>query len=149
MRRTFLTLALSTLVALPALAQGGGQGGGMRGPMGPPQSGQGIFQGITLTETQQKQVDSIWKAYEPQRTEQMEKMRAMRDAGTRPDSATRAEMMAKRQAHWGDMRTVLTPEQQKVFDKNSIEMRDRMRGMMGGPGGPGQGQGQGQGPPNK
>ncbi|HEX5634194.1 MAG TPA: Spy/CpxP family protein refolding chaperone [Gemmatimonadales bacterium] len=137
MRRTLLTLALSTLVALPAMAQGG-PGGGMRGPMGPPQSGQGIFQGITLTETQQQKVDSIWKAYEPQRNEQMEKMRAMRDAGTRPDSATRAEMMAKRQAHWGDMRTVLTPEQQKVFDKNSAEMRERMRGMGGG-----QGQGQG------
>lgn len=138
MRNHILTLALSALLAAPALAQGG-PGGGMRGPMGPPQSGQGMFQGITLTADQQKQVDSIWKSYEPVRTEQQEKMRAMRDAGTMPDSATRAQMMAMRDAHWGHMRSVLTPEQQKVFDKNTAEMRERMRGMgMGrGPGGPG------------
>jgi Spy/CpxP family protein refolding chaperone len=141
MRRSLLALACSALLVTPALAQGpGAGGGGMRGPMGPPQSGQGIFQGITLTADQQKKVDSVWKAYEPVRQEQQEKMRAMRDAGTMPDSATRVQMMAMRAAHWGDMRTTLTPEQQKVFDKNTAEMKERMGGMMrgqgAGPGGP-------------
>jgi Spy/CpxP family protein refolding chaperone len=134
MRRSLLALACSALLVTPALAQGPGPGGGMRGPMGPPQSGQGIFEGITLTTDQQKKVDSVWKAYEPVRQQQQEKMRAMRDAGTMPDSATRAQMMAMRQAHWGDIRQLLTAEQQKVFDKNTAEMRERMGGMMRGQG---------------
>ncbi len=145
MRRGILVAGMMALLAIPAAAQqGGGQGQGP-GRMGPPQSGRGIFQDISLTADQQKKVDSIWTAYAPVRDE----MRAKMQPGQMPDSATRVQMMGMRKAHQGDMRTVLTPEQQKVFDKNAAEMEKRGLGMGGGMGGgmgPGPGPGAG-GPP--
>jgi Spy/CpxP family protein refolding chaperone len=128
MRRTFLLAGLLVLLASPAVAQGGGGGGGNR--MGPPKSGQGLLQDITLTADQQKQVDSIWKSNEPMR----EQMRAQMQSGQQPDSAARAHMMTMRDQQTKAYRAVLTPDQAKVFDKNVAEMRERMRSM-GGPGG--------------
>lgn len=136
MRRGILVAGMMALLAIPAAAQqGGGQGQGP-GRMGPPQSGQGMFQDIALTADQQKKVDSIWTAYAPVR----EEMRGKMQPGQMPDSATRTQMMGMRKAHQGTMRTVLTPEQQKVFDKNVAEMEKRGMGMGGGMGpGPGAG----------
>jgi Spy/CpxP family protein refolding chaperone len=127
-------LVLAVFTTGPALAQGGqGQG---RGMMEAPKSGEGVLKGITLTADQQKKVDSIWKATEPMRMAQMEKMRAMRESGTRPDSATMAAMRAQRQVHVKEYRSLLTADQQKVFDKNLAEMRERKGGRGAGPGGP-------------
>ena len=47
--------------------------------------------------------------------------------GTPPDSATRAKGMEVRQKQYAAVRTVLTADQQKVFDKNLEEMRNRPR----------------------
>lgn len=136
MRRAIVVAGLMAVLALPAAAQQGGGMGPGPGRMGPPKSGQGMFQGITLTAEQQKKVDSIWTAYAPVR----EEMRAKMQPGQMPDSAMRTQMMGMRKAHQGDMRTVLTPEQQKVFDKNAAEMEKRGMGMGGGMGpGPGPG----------
>ena len=134
MRRGILVAGMMALLAIPAAAQQGGGKGPGPGPgrMGPPQSGQGMFQDITLTADQQKKVDSIWTAYAPVR----EEMRAKMQPGQMPDSATRTQMMGMRKAHQGDMRTVLTAEQQKVFDKNVAEMEKRGMGMGGGMGPP-------------
>jgi Spy/CpxP family protein refolding chaperone len=133
MRRTFLLAGLLVLLAAPASAQGGGGGGMGRGRMmGPPQSGQGLLQGITLNADQQKKFDSIYNSNSAMR----EKARAMMESGQRPDSATRAQMMAQRDASQKAYRAALTPDQQKIFDKNIAEMQERMRSM-GGPGGPG------------
>ena len=129
MRRIFFLSGLLILLATPAFAQGGGGGGG--GRMGPPKSGQGILQGITLTADQQTQVDSIWKANEPMR----EQMRSQMKPGETPDSAMRAHMMAMRDQQTKAYRAVLTPDQAKTFDKNIAEMRERMRSM-GDPSGP-------------
>jgi Spy/CpxP family protein refolding chaperone len=87
---------------------GGGRGGRMM---------TALFQGITLTDAQQKQVDSIRSAYQPQ----------MQSAGS--DRSARREVMQKQMT---DFRTILTPEQQTTFDKNMADMRSRM----GGGGGP-------------
>ena len=134
MRRTFLLAGLLAVLATPAFAQGGG-GGGQMNRMGPPQSGQGLLQGITLSADQQKKVDSIFKANEPMR----EQMRAQMQSANGPDSTMRAHMMAMRDQQLKAYRGVLTADQQKVFDKNVAEMRERMRGMgapAGGTGGP-------------
>lgn len=133
MRRTFLLAGLLAVLAAPAFAQGGGGMGG--GHMGPPKSGQGLLQGITLTADQQKKVDSIFESNAP--------MRAQMQAGG--DSASRARMMPMRDEQMKAYRSVLTAAQQKVFDKNVAEMSGRMHGM-GGPGGPPSGAG---GPPPK
>ena len=111
-------VALAGMVALAApaaYAQGGGGGGG---------GGQGrgmqmLMNGITLTDKQKASVDSIESAYRAQ-------MPAMQQ-GQRPDSATRAKMMETRQKEYADIKKVLTTDQQKTFDKNMEEMRNRPR----------------------
>ena len=107
-------VALAGMVALAApaaYAQGGGGGGQGRGM-------QRLMQGITLTATQQASVDSIEKAYQSQ-------MPPMQQ-GQRPDSATMAKMREVRQKEYADVRKVLTPDQQKTFDKNIEDMRAQM-----------------------
>ena len=146
MTRSFLVAVRVLALAAPLAAQGGGggrgPGRGMGGEMGPPRSGQGLLKGITLTDAQQKLVDSLYKVNEPIRAQMMENMRKQRESGQRPDSAQMAAMRTIRDAHQKQYRDILTPEQQPVFDQNVAEMQKRMQermrgGGMGGPGGPG------------
>ncbi len=126
LRLALASLALAALAASPAIAQappGGGRGG--MGQGGPNRRMQMLFNGITLTAQQQAKVDSIEAAYRP-------RMQALFTPGQRPDSAGRARMADLRKQENADLRGVLTPEQQTVFDKNVANMP-----MMGGPrGGP-------------
>jgi len=106
-------VALAGMVALAAPAAfaqggGGGQGGQGRGM-------QRLMQGITLDAKQQASVDSIQKAFRAQ-------MPPMQQ-GTPPDSATRAKGREIMQKEYAAVRNVLTPDQQKVFDKNLEDMR--------------------------
>jgi Spy/CpxP family protein refolding chaperone len=98
-------------LAPAAYAQGGGGQGGGRGM-------QMVMQGITLTDKQKTSVDSIQQAYRAQ-------MPAM-TPGTPPDSATRAKRMDVMQKQYAAIRSVLTADQQKVFDKNLEDMRANM-----------------------
>lgn len=86
----------------------------------------GLFAGIALSETQQKQVDSIRAAHEPVR----EAMRASRQPGRGHDSAHVQLRTAMQEQMGQSYRTVLTPSQQVVFDSNLARVR---------PGGQGQG----------
>jgi len=109
--RVFALLAALVAFAAPAAhAQGGGGGQGGRG-----RQMEMLMQGITLTDAQKASVDSIGQVYRAQ-------MPPMQQ-GTPPDSATRAKMMEVRQKQYVAVRAVLTPEQQKTFDKNLEEMR--------------------------
>ena len=109
------TLTLSALVAVSAaVAQaqpvakdpagqppaGGGRGQGGRGM-------QVLFEGITLTEAQQKSVDSLNTAFR-------EKMQAGGQGGDR-----RAMMEERTKA----IKAILTPEQAKTYDANVEKMR--------------------------
>lgn len=105
-------VALAGMVALAAPAAfaqgGGGQGRGM----------QMLMQGITLTDKQKASVDSIEAAYRAQMP--------ARTPGQQMDSTARAKMMETRQKQYADIRKVLTPDQQKTFDKNLEDMRANM-----------------------
>jgi Spy/CpxP family protein refolding chaperone len=81
-------------------AGGGGRGGRMMAA---------LFTGITLSDVQQKQVDSIRTVYRPQM-----------------QSAERDQRRSLMQKETADFRTVLTPDQQGTFDKNLADMRSRM-----------------------
>ncbi len=106
-------VGMMALAAPAAYAQGGGgQGGQGRGM-------QRLMQGITLDAKQQASVDSIQKAFRAQ-------MPPMQQ-GTPPDSATRAKGRAVMQKEYTAVRGVLTPDQQKVFDKNMEDMRSAMK----------------------
>ena len=112
--RVFALLAALVALAAPAAhAQGGGGGQGGRG-----RQMEMLMQGITLTDAQKASVDSIGQAYRAQ-------MPPMQQ-GTPPDSATRAKRMEIAQKQYAAIRTVLTPDQQKVFDKNLADMRAAM-----------------------
>ena len=111
-----LLAALVAFAAPAAYAQGGGGGGGGQGRGG--RQMEMLMQGITLTDAQKAQVDSITQAYRAQ-------MPPMQQ-GTPPDSATRAKRMEIAQKQYAAVRTVLTADQQKVFDKNLEDMRANM-----------------------
>ena len=110
------TLTLSALVAVsaavaeaqPVSKDPAGQppAGGGRGPGGG-RGMQALFEGITLTETQQKSVDSLSAAFR-------EKMQAGGQGGDR-----RAMMEERTKA----IKAILTPEQAKTYDANVEKMR--------------------------
>lgn len=103
--------AALVMVAVPAAAQGGqaGPGGGQG------RQNEMLFKDITLTDVQKAKVDSIQAAGR-------EAMRAQMQSGGMQDSTTRAAMMAMRAKQMADIRALLTPEQQTVFDKNVAAM---------------------------
>ena len=114
MKRIRFFAGLATLCALAAPAAyaqgGGGQGRGRQMEM--------LMQGITLSDAQKASVDSIGQVYRAQMPPTQQ--------GTPPDSATRAKRMEVMQKQVTAVRAVLTPEQQKVFDKNLEDMRANM-----------------------
>jgi Spy/CpxP family protein refolding chaperone len=110
---TVALLLLSTSVAAAQRPGGpGGQGFGQRRMSR-------LLQGITLTSDQQTQVDSIVAQYQTQ-------MPAF-TPGSPPDQATRDKMRAVLQQQDSTIRTVLTADQQKVWDANLAQMRSRRR----------------------
>lgn len=116
-----LTAAALVLVASTASAQGG-QGGMGQGGMGQG-GGQGmqqrqnemLFKGITLSDAQKAQVDSI-------QTKAREAQMALMQSGGMQDPTTREKMMEMRKQTNASIRAVLTAEQQAIFDKNLAEM---------------------------
>lgn len=97
---------------------GGPQGGpGMRGGRGMAM----LFEGITLTDAQQTKVDSISAKYRAER----QKMMPNGMGGGPPDDATRAKMMEMMTRQNAEIRAILAPDQQKIFDAN-VEKRKQM-----------------------
>ena len=119
MNRSWMSLAAALFVIAVAApqtqAQGGPPPGGQRGPG---RMMEMLMQGITLDDAQKAKVDSIQAKYqkemppftpgEPPAPEAMQKRR---------------ELMAKQQ---DEIRAILTADQQKVYDKNLADMRERM-----------------------
>ena len=107
-------VGMVALAAPAAYAQGGGGQGQGRGGRGMEM----LMQGITLTDAQKASVDSISQSFRAQ-------MPPMQQ-GTPPDSAARAKRMEVMQKQYAAVRTVLTADQQKVYDKNLEAMRANM-----------------------
>jgi Spy/CpxP family protein refolding chaperone len=75
-----------------------------------------LFKGITLSDAQKSQIDSI-------RTKYHESMESMRKS----NSGDRGQMRQLMQSQWTDMRNVLTSDQQTVFDDNMKQVKERMQ----------------------
>ena len=98
-------------------------------PAGGPPRGAGrmqamALQGITLTPAQQAKVDSITAATRAQ-------MPTM-TPGTPPSDADRAKMRSLSMASVQQVRAVLTPDQQKIYDTNVAAMQQQMQQRMQG-----------------
>ena len=79
-----------------------------------------ILEGITLTDAQKVQQKAIREKYAPQ----LESLRkAAQVSGTPMDQNKLREIQS---AQIAEIRTILAPEQQVIFDKNVTEMRARM-----------------------
>ena len=77
-----------------------------------------LLKGITLTADQQAKLDAMMAKHHTERE-------ATAPNGSRPDSASRAKMSAGMDKHYAEIRDILTADQQKVFDANAAEMKQR------------------------
>ena len=111
--------------------------------------GMPLLRGIQLSEAQREQARAIGQKYRPRMQELMKGVRperveraerAPRAERTRPDSAERAQrraemaermravqpqMEALRKQQEGELRAILTPEQQQTFDANLARRAER------------------------
>lgn len=78
--------------------------------------------GIELTDAQKIQLEAIQKKYQP---EMMNLRNEMMNGGDRAALMKKAAELREKSAK--DIRAILTPEQQVVFDKNLAEQRARMQ----------------------
>jgi Spy/CpxP family protein refolding chaperone len=142
--RTAIVGAAFLGVASVAGAQGpqggpGKEGHGEHGGPGMRRGGdQMLFEGITLTDAQQAEIQKIRDKYRAER----EALRPKGgpeggrpdggQGGGRPqlDDATRAKMDAIRTKLQSEYRAILTPAQQAIFDKNVAEMKSHMEQRM-------------------
>jgi periplasmic protein CpxP/Spy len=120
------TLAVALCAGMTSVAAAQGQpepkegqgemrrGGGMGGM---------LLKDITLTEAQKEQVKTIREKYVPK---QLELRKAVQATGSPPDEATRGKMMELQNEQSKEIRAILTPDQQKTFDHNLHEMKERM-----------------------
>lgn len=113
-----LSIGLMLSAAAVAGAQGPGRGGGGGGGFAQRRM-ERLLQGITLTADQKAKVDSITAKYRAQMPPFT--------PGTPPDSATRAKMRSLMGNQDEEIRALLTADQQKVWDKNVTELRNRMQ----------------------
>ena len=101
-----------------------------------------LFRGIDLSSEQKARVDSIRSQYRnesrslrEQMGPDMQKARAARQSGDSAKiaevresmAASREKMASLRKQELGEIRGVLTPEQQAAFDKNVNQMQSRMQ----------------------
>ena len=121
MRTVLIGVALTMGIATGAFAQGGGGGGGGRGGGMMAR----LMDGITLTDSQKTQVQSIEDKYAPQMQQFRQKMRDARQNGTPMDSASMAGMRDTMKKERDEIRAVLTPDQQSKFDDNVKSMMSR------------------------
>jgi Spy/CpxP family protein refolding chaperone len=120
------TLAVALCVGMTSVVAAQGQpepkegqgemrrGGGMGGM---------LLKDITLTDAQKEQVKTIREKYVPR---QLELRKAVQATGGPPDDATRAKMTELQSQQSAEIRAILTPDQQKTFDNNLHEMKERM-----------------------
>lgn len=113
-------LAIGLSAAGAAAQAGGPPAGGRSGGMM-----QMLLKGITLSDSQQTQIQAIQAKYEPQLQSLRQQMRDARQSGGQMDPSTMATMRETSQKERSEIRAVLTPDQQATFDENLKNMPRR------------------------
>jgi Spy/CpxP family protein refolding chaperone len=134
-RMMALGAALVIGVSTTAQAQGAAAGRqGQRGAQMREVAAGPLFRGITLSDAQKTQLRTVGERYNALRQEMRKDPRGgAQGAGERqrPDSATRARMSELMQKQQGELRAILTADQQKTFDANVAQLRERGRDRVG------------------
>jgi len=93
------------------------------------QGGQGRrnmqLDGIELTDAQKTKLEEIQKKYQPE----MMALRAEFQSGSGDRAGLMKKTAALRERSSAEIRAILTPDQQVVFDKHTAEMKARMEQM--------------------
>lgn len=106
--------------AVAARAQGGGSPQGQAG-----RRPDRLLDNMMLTESQKSKIEGITRKYQPEMQAIVE---SMNGGGDRGDA--RQKMFALREKMQPEIRAVLTPDQQAIFDKNVAEQKARLDQMM-------------------
>jgi len=121
------TLAVALCAGMTSIAAAQGQTEPQKQGQGEMRRGGGmggmLLKDITLTDAQKDQIKKIRETYLPQ---QLELRKAVQATGAPPDEPTRAKMMDLQAKQAADIRVILTADQQKTFDHNLHEMKERM-----------------------
>jgi Spy/CpxP family protein refolding chaperone len=121
---TFIRIAVAGLALCATASIAGAQGHeghGQAKPAGSAMQGRGhkmLLKGITLSADQQVKLDALMAKHHTER-------QAAAPNGSRPDSASREKMREGMQKNYAEIREILTADQQKVFDANVEEMKQR------------------------
>jgi Spy/CpxP family protein refolding chaperone len=86
-----------------------------------------LMEGITLTDAQKASLDSITASYRAER----QKLLPNGMQGGPPDDATRAKLTELSSKQNADIRAILTPDQQKLFDANVEKRKQAMQQRQG------------------
>jgi periplasmic protein CpxP/Spy len=120
------TLAFALCVGMTSVAAAQGKPEGQKG-QGEMRRGGGmggmLLKDITLTDAQKDQIKTIREKYVPK---QLELRKAVNATGAPADEATRAKMVELRDQQSAEIRAILTPDQQKTFDHNLHELKEKM-----------------------
>jgi protein CpxP len=120
------TLAFALCVGMVSVAAAQGQPENQQG-QGEMRRGAGmggtLLKDITLTDAQKDQIKTIREKYVPK---QLELRKAVQATGAPADDATRAKMAELRDQQSAEIRAILTPDQQKTFDHNLHELKEKM-----------------------
>ena len=111
---------LLTAGAVTARAQGGASQQGQAGRRPSP-----LLDNMMLTESQKSKIEGIQRKYLPEIQAISE---SMSNGGDRADAFRRRTALLEKMQP--EIRAVLTPDQQAIFDKNAAEQRARMEQMM-------------------
>jgi periplasmic protein CpxP/Spy len=113
-----------------------GRGSGMAGPRKERMRARGtraLFRGIDLTTAQRQRLLEIRDKYRPQMEALRDQRKAARaesgDQRQRPDSATVTQFRTLVERQHAELRALLTPDQQKVFDQNVARIQERRQEM--------------------
>lgn len=122
---TFIRIAVAGLALCATASVAGAQGHEGHGQAKPAgeatMQGRGhkmLLKGITLTADQQAKLDAMMAKHHTER-------QSAAPDGNRADPAAREKMRAEMQKRYAEIREILTADQQKVFDANIEEMKQR------------------------
>lgn len=118
-----LALCASASVATAQGTPSGAEQGKEQSVRGPARSHAMLFEGITLSASQQVAIDGLREKYRAEHGKTMQSGNTPN--GGRQDGVARAKMAGMMEQQNAEIRAVLDADQQKVFDANVAAMKER------------------------